>query len=137
MNNSRGGGGSTYRPKALWLAPVFILVMVAAGADGGKAVTATSSSSGTPTFSDVRPSDWYYTPVVDLVTSGVVSGYPDGTFRPNLPTTRAQFTKMLVAALALDTTLPATPTFADVPAGSIYYRVIETAVAHGMASGYA
>jgi hypothetical protein len=32
---------------------------------------------------------------------------------------------------------PATPTFTDVPPGSAFYEYIETAVCHGIISGYA
>jgi len=38
----------------------------------------------------VHPADWFYLPVQWMYCNGVVSGYPDNTFRPNLPTTRGQ-----------------------------------------------
>ena len=34
-------------------------------------------------FSDVKPADWFFSYVDDLTKSGVVNGYPDGTFRPD------------------------------------------------------
>ena len=33
-------------------------------------------------FSDVLESSWFYEDVMTLSESGVVSGYPDGTYRP-------------------------------------------------------
>jgi hypothetical protein len=37
-----------------------------------------------------------------LAKNGVISGYPDGTFKPNNAVTRAEFTKMLCVALGLE-----------------------------------
>lgn len=34
-------------------------------------------------FSDVKSADWFYAYVSDLSKAGIVSGYPDGTFKPN------------------------------------------------------
>jgi hypothetical protein len=39
-----------------------------------------------------------------LADRGVVLGYPDGTYRPTLPVTRAQFAKMLVLTLGIPVT---------------------------------
>ena len=42
-------------------------------------------------FSDVPATAWYNTAVSTLVNAGVVNGYPDGTFKPDQPVTRAEF----------------------------------------------
>ncbi|MDI3257444.1 MAG: S-layer homology domain-containing protein [Kyrpidia sp.] len=55
------------------------------------------AAGGALSFSDVHPGDWYYGSVDDLATRGIVSG-SDGGFHPNDPVTRAEFTKMAVAA---------------------------------------
>ena len=47
-----------------------------------------STDSG---FSDVKPGDWYNNAVSTMVNAGVITGYNDGTFRPNDPITRAEF----------------------------------------------
>lgn len=44
---------------------------------------------------------WAAADVEVLVQQGSVSGFADNTFRPELPVTRAQFAKMIVAALAI------------------------------------
>ena len=41
------------------------------------------TESGYPTFSDVRPTDWHYHQIGAAQRYGYVSGFPDGTFRPN------------------------------------------------------
>src|SRR5262249_49751793 len=58
--------------------------------------TPVPSPSPTPCvlpFSDVAPTDYFYTAVSYLYCHGVVGGYADGTFRPYSDTTRAQFVK--------------------------------------------
>lgn len=43
-----------------------------------------ASAPASPTsFPDVKPGDWFYDCVMDMVSMGAVSGLPDGTFAPN------------------------------------------------------
>ena len=42
-------------------------------------------------YSDVTRADWYNTAVSTLSSMGIISGYPDGSFRPNAAITRAEF----------------------------------------------
>ena len=46
-------------------------------------------------YSDVSDTAWYAAAVSTLSKMGVISGYPDGTFRPNEPITRAEFAAMI------------------------------------------
>jgi hypothetical protein len=89
------------------------------------------------TFSDVNPTDYFYTPVQYLACHGAISGYGDGTFRPYNFTTRGQLAKIIVGAegWTIDTT--GGPHFNDVPADNPFYPFIETAFNHGVISGYA
>ncbi len=52
-------------------------------------------------FTDVAPDDWFAPAVNELADSGVVGGFPDGTFRPYDLVTRAQFAGMLARALSV------------------------------------
>ena len=47
-----------------------------------------STDSG---FSDVKPGDWYNTAVSTMVQAGILTGYGDGTFKPNSNITRGEF----------------------------------------------
>ena len=49
-------------------------------------------------FSDVPSSAWYYSYVSDLAAKGVVSGYPDGTFRPQKSVTVGEALKLILLA---------------------------------------
>ena len=41
-------------------------------------------------FSDVDLEDWYNNAVSTMARGGIIVGYPDGTFRPDAPITRAE-----------------------------------------------
>ena len=47
------------------------------------------------TFKDTPGTDWYADYVGWAVREGVVAGYPDGTFKPNAPVTRAELAAVL------------------------------------------
>ena len=47
--------------------------------------------SRTNSYSDVASGAWYNSAVSTLTNAGILTGYPDGTFCPNAPITRAEF----------------------------------------------
>jgi plastocyanin len=89
-----------------------------------------------PHFTDVQPADYFYAAVNWLVAREAISGYADGSFRPGANITRGQITKVLVLAQGWALGAPAAATFRDVPPGSAFFPYVETAVAHGILSGY-
>ena len=95
-----------------------------------------STSTPCPTFSDVPTSHWAYTYIRGIACRGIVSGYADGTFRPQSQVTRGQLVKIIVLSEGFPLADPATPTFADVGRGNIFYRYIETASARRIITGY-
>ncbi|MGA7732181.1 MAG: S-layer homology domain-containing protein [Chloroflexia bacterium] len=102
---------------------------------------ATPSATATPVdcdldFPDVTPQYWAYRYIMELGCAGIVSGYDDGSFRPDNPTTRAQISKMIVLSEDWALLNPAEPSFTDVGRSHIFYRYIETAYAQGILSGY-
>lgn len=48
-----------------------------------------------PQFSDVKPSRYYASPILWAKKHGIVSGYPDGTFRPEQDISRQQLATIL------------------------------------------
>lgn len=50
----------------------------------------------TTRFNDVNPNRWYFTAIAYLESRGIVTGFPDGTLRPNEPITNAEFAAMAV-----------------------------------------
>ena len=47
--------------------------------------------SGAAGYSDVASGAWYNSAVSTLTNAGILTGYEDGTFRPDAPITRAEF----------------------------------------------
>jgi hypothetical protein len=99
-----------------------------------QAATATVEATPAPVFSDVSTSYWGYNAITILSGKGIVSGYPDGTFKPGATVTRAEFAAMLVKALSLNTA-GTTGQFTDVTADDWYYGSINAAVNEGLVSG--
>jgi predicted acyl esterase len=60
------------------------------------------AASGPSSFSDVRNDAWYKPGLDWLVENGIVSGFPNGTFRPNTTATRGQMAAWLHATAAED-----------------------------------
>lgn len=54
---------------------------------------------GKNSFSDVRSTDWFYLYVMSSRDAGYISGYSDGTFRPNVCVNRAEAMKIAVNVL--------------------------------------
>lgn len=52
-----------------------------------------------PSFTDITPEHWAYKSIGVAESRGWISGYSDGTFRPNANITRAQITVMINVAL--------------------------------------
>lgn len=59
-----------------------------------------SLSAFAASYTDVADTATYATAVNELSALGIVNGYEDGTFQPDKKVTRAEVTKMVVAALA-------------------------------------
>ncbi len=60
-------------------------------------------------FPDVEEGSWYAQDVNTLAGEGLLTGFPDGTFRPNDPITAGQFVTIVARCVGLQ--YDATPTF--------------------------
>lgn len=85
-------------------------------------------------FKDVPTKHWAYSYVVKAVEKGIVSGYSDGTFKPDAPVTRAEFTIMLNKALGNTGTTDIG--FKDVGKNQWFADGISKGVAAGFIAGY-
>ena len=123
-----GCGNGTFQPGKAITRAEFVTIL--AGIYGE------NTSKGMP-FSDVDRS-WYYDAVATAYANGWVSGYTDGTFRPNQTITRAEAVVILNSVLGRSCDLTyvqanaqAALHFTDITPGAWYYAdVIEASVAH-------
>ncbi len=83
--------------------------------------------------SDIEGS-WAFRQISALVERGVVSGYPDGLFRPNNPVTRAEYMVMINRAFGFKETAPIS--YSDVQVGAWYYDDIAKAAQAGYVAGF-
>ena len=86
----------------------------------------------TSTFSDVADGQWYTRAIATLANAKIVSGYPDGSFRPNDSITRAEMATIIArfANLSADG-----KTFNDI-SGHWAQKYIELAAGNGWINGY-
>ena len=84
-------------------------------------------------YTDVDESYWGFKEVAYLSEFGILSGYSDGTFRPNNKITRAEFVKIAESFEAL--TWGLSP-YNDVDGGHWAFRYIVSSAAKGWISGY-
>jgi hypothetical protein len=92
-------------------------------------------------FSDVLASHWAYDEIVACASAGIVTGYPDGSYRPDDPVTRDQMAAYIARALAGgDGNVPAPsvplPTFPDVDTDHWAFRYIQYCYADDIVEGY-
>ncbi|MBW4462763.1 MAG: S-layer homology domain-containing protein [Nodosilinea sp. WJT8-NPBG4] len=86
-------------------------------------------------FSDVSANYWAREFITSLAGRGVIAGFPDGTFRPDEPVTRAQYAAMVRQAFNQSSVRTAT-NFVDVPANYWAAEAIREADMMGFLSGY-
>ncbi|MGG6239510.1 S-layer homology domain-containing protein [Nodosilinea sp. AN01ver1] len=86
-------------------------------------------------FTDVSASYWAREFIMPLAARGIIAGFPDGTFRPDEPVTRAQFAAMVRQAFNQSSVRSAT-SFVDVPANYWAAAAIREANTMGFLSGY-
>jgi uncharacterized repeat protein (TIGR02543 family) len=85
-------------------------------------------------FSDVKSGEWYAQAVNYLASIGILTGYPDGSFKPNAPITREEFAAIASRFDSLDTSVA--NVFSDVHANSWAVSYINSAYAKGWINGY-
>ena len=110
-------------PRFLALVLTFLMVFTSIPAGKGYAQS----------LSDIN-GHWAKSSIESLVDAGIVSGYPDGTFRPDNRVTRGEYVTMLNKIFSL--TKQAEISFTDVNRGLWCYDAIAIAVGEGYASGY-
>ncbi|MGN7479173.1 S-layer homology domain-containing protein [Solibacillus silvestris] len=93
------------------------------------------AASASTTFKDITSANSHYEAIQLLVERGVISGYEDGTFRPNAALTRGQAAKILASVLNLDTS-STNEKFKDVTSKSGYIGAINALADAGIINGY-
>jgi uncharacterized lipoprotein YddW (UPF0748 family) len=93
------------------------------------------SQIGATKFKDIQGL-WAQSCIENLAQQQIITGYPDGTFEPNNPVTRAEFAVMLGKAFPNVTPVRTGSEFQDVPANYWAKDAISRADRTGFMSGY-
>ncbi|WP_433709007.1 S-layer homology domain-containing protein [Paenibacillus illinoisensis] len=80
------------------------MALAAALVLGTLSITTPGVQAATTQFSDVESNHWGASAITNGVSKGYVDGYTNGTFKPDASVTRAEFVKMVVSAMELETT---------------------------------
>ena len=104
--------------------------------DGQKTNPYTVTVTVAEAFSDVNSGDWYYNNIMQAAANGIVSGYPDGTFKPGNSVTRRDFAIMLTQMLGVSNDGTAVSPFIDVDEDDYGVVAIAYCKAQGIISGY-
>ena len=91
----------------------------------------------TPSFTDVPTSSPFFLEIEWLASTGITTGWPDGTFRPMAPVERQAMAAFLYRFAGEPAfTPPATATFTDVPVGAPFFLEIEWLSSTGITTGW-
>jgi len=85
-------------------------------------------------FTDIKKSHWAYTYVGKALYRKLVTGYPDGTFRPDEKMTRAEFATLLWNMEGKPNTAKSEP-FRDVAPSDWHYKAVAWAYSMGYING--
>ncbi|MEA5448983.1 S-layer homology domain-containing protein [Leptolyngbya sp. CCNP1308] len=92
-----------------------------------------------PSFDDLNTSHWAWPLLADLAQRNLVSGFPDGTFRPGAAMTRAEFAAQLTHLFDFppDRSLrPALVNYPDVKLDHWAYKSVQKTVSMGFLGGH-
>lgn len=88
--------------------------------------------SKTNDYTDVNAGDWFNNAISTRSNAGIVTGYNDGTFRPNQPITRGEMAKIIANFANLN---KGTKSFTDL-SGHWSKSYVELAAGNGWIAGY-
>lgn len=99
------------------------------------AATVDVPPGGPVAFKDVPANYWAKSYIEALASQNIIAGFPDGSFKPNEPVTRAQFATIITKALTPPTKRAAIK-FKDVASNFWAYAAIQSAYQSQFVSGY-
>jgi PKD repeat protein len=135
-----GGVSVEQNPAHIYAKPGPYTVSLTVTTPEGRAAT-TKHAYVLVEFHDVADDHWAHNEIMACIQAGIISGYPDGNYRPGEPVSRAQMAAFVSRALVGgDENVPAGPaeaTFGDVPTDSWAYDYVEYARLRNVILGYA
>lgn len=108
------------------------------------AITATSFLSAiifpviaqATTFSDISENHQYAIAIDYLSESGIINGYPDGTFQPDRIVSRVEFLKLALESSEIPADISTLTNFSDIDENAWYAKYVRKAKNEGWIEGY-
>ncbi len=119
----------------VWKSGTAMLVALGLTTGAVAPIVITAPASAQTAFPDVPSSYWASEFIQALVNRGVIAGFPDGSFRPEEPVTRAQFAAIVSKAFNRQPVRQPVQ-FTDIPAGFWATNAIQAAYTTGFLAGY-
>ena len=137
LNNATKAGkivaiGNDINEKRIFGAVDFVAAKVTTPPDNN---TGNTGNTGNTAFKDVQTGYWAKAYIEALAAKNIIAGFPDGSFKPNEPVTRAQFAAIINKAFKPSATRQGI-TFKDVKSNYWAYSAIQTASSSPFLSGY-
>jgi len=96
----QGYGPGIYKPDgSITRAEFAAMVIRALELDSVESAGVSIAEDSELSYSDVNPTDWYYSVIQSAAKQGIVKGYPDGTFLPNIQISRQEMAIMIFRAI--------------------------------------
>ena len=124
--------GNDINEKRIFGAVDFVAAKVTTPPDNN---TGNTGNTGNTAFKDVQTGYWAKAYIEALASQNIIAGFPDGSFKPNEPVTRAQFAAIINKAFKPSATRTAI-TFKDVKSNYWAFSAIQTASSSPFLSGY-
>lgn len=103
--------------------------------DSGNGSTSSDQDGDEYPFTDIQ-GHWAEEYILQLYEEGIVTGYSDGTFRPDNPITRAEVLKIALEKFGLADEAGESTPFVDLQATGWYYDYVRTGWALAVINGY-
>ncbi|KHG38917.1 MULTISPECIES: DUF1565 domain-containing protein [Aphanizomenonaceae] len=136
LNNATKGKivaiGNDINEKRIFGAVDFVAAKVTTPPDNN---TGNTGNTVNTAFKDVQTGYWAKAYIEALASQNIIAGFPDGSFKPNEPVTRAQFAAIINKAFKPSATRKGI-TFNDVKSNYWAYSAIQTASSSPFLSGY-
>lgn len=102
--------------------------------DTGNVVPAVPQT--TQAFTDVGPDSKYFVALNELKAQGLISGYSDGSYKPDATVTRAEAITFILRVLSQEVKDEIKAIFPDVPGDQWFSKYVTTAFEMGFVKGY-
>lgn len=95
-----------------------------------------TASADIRNFPDVPETNVHYDNIYNLAERSILTGYPDGSFKPSRYVTRAEAASILYNALELQNWEPQDQGFTDVKPGDWFYEEVNVLIENNVISGH-